>query len=123
MPYKDKSIQRKYQKEWMRSRREDFFFDKVCVWCSSTEKLELHHVNPDEKVSHRIWSWSESKRSAEIEKCIVLCNECHKHIKKGTKCSHGSSGRYRAGCRCEKCRNFKSYEMKAYRARKALGFL
>lgn len=41
--------------------------------------LQLHHLNPEEKDSHKIWSWSQKRREAEIAKCIVLCWPCHIH--------------------------------------------
>lgn len=69
---------RNYQREWMRRRRAEFFADKVCAACGIDELLELDHVDPDVKVSHKIWSWSEERRAAEIAKCQVLCTECHK---------------------------------------------
>lgn len=69
---------RNYQREWMRRRRAEFFADKACAACGINESLELDHVDPDMKVSHKIWSWSEERRAAEIAKCQVLCTECHK---------------------------------------------
>lgn len=39
--------------------------------------LELHHKDPKAKETHRIWSFSAKRRSAEIEKCSVVCHECH----------------------------------------------
>ena len=69
---------KEYQKEWIRKRREDFFFDKSCVRCSSKEDLELDHVDRIAKTEHRIWSWSKARREEEIAKCQILCSECHK---------------------------------------------
>lgn len=67
-----------YQKEWMRNRRREFFSGKYCVQCKSTEKLELDHINPEEKEHHSIWSWSEERRLKELAKCQVLCKTCHR---------------------------------------------
>lgn len=69
---------REYQREWLANRRANFFADKACVRCGSAEQLELDHIDPEQKVSHRIWSWSQERRDAEIAKCQVLCAECHK---------------------------------------------
>lgn len=77
MPYKDKKKQLEYQKNWMRKRREEHFKDKHCVKCGSIEKLELDHINPEEKISHNIWSWSKERREVELKKCQILCNKCH----------------------------------------------
>ena len=74
----DKKIWNKYQREWVAKRRADFFKDKKCVQCGSTERLELDHIDRETKESHSIWSWSEVRRLAEIAKCQVLCHECHR---------------------------------------------
>jgi hypothetical protein len=77
MPYKDKEAQREYQRAWMRKRREEFFNNKVCVNCESSENLELDHIDPDIKIDHKIWSWSKARREEELTKCQVLCYICH----------------------------------------------
>jgi 5-methylcytosine-specific restriction endonuclease McrA len=77
MPYKDKQKQREYQKKWIRKRRYEFFSGKKCEKCGSKNRLELDHVNPSDKVDNRVWSWSEERRNEEIEKCQVLCYNCH----------------------------------------------
>ena len=48
-----------------------------CVLCGSWEKLELDHIDPSTKVSHRVWSWSENRRAEELLKCQILCEACH----------------------------------------------
>lgn len=78
MPYKDKEKQREYQRKWKRERRERYFSDKECAECGSTENLELDHIDPDDKGTHKIWSFSKKKREKELEKCQVLCSDCHK---------------------------------------------
>lgn len=78
MPKDRKEYLRNYRRQWMRNRRLEFFTGKVCVLCSSSEKLELDHINPADKITHSIWSWTESRRLVEISKCQVLCKECHK---------------------------------------------
>lgn len=61
----------------MRRRRADFFDGKACAHCGSYERLELDHVDPTKKVTHRVWSWSAKRRAVEIAKCQVLCHACH----------------------------------------------
>lgn len=100
MPYKDKKKQREYQKKWIAKRRSDFFEDKVCEDCDSIESLELHHIDPSNKVTHRIWSFSESKRLEEISKCKILCEQCH-NTQHERKC--GTPQKYDVGCRCIAC--------------------
>lgn len=77
MPYADKQRQAEYQREWMARRRQAYFHDKSCVRCGATDNLELDHVDPAQKVSHRVWSWSEARRAEEISKCQILCRRCH----------------------------------------------
>lgn len=78
MPIKDIEKRREYQRNWMANRRAEFFEDKFCDDCGSKEKLELHHKNRDEKVTHRVWSWSLDRRKEETSKCSILCFSCHK---------------------------------------------
>lgn len=61
----------------MQARRDAWFADKYCESCGSLTDLELDHIDPTMKVSHRIWSWSEERRDAEVAKCQVLCHTCH----------------------------------------------
>ena len=77
MSYIDKDKQRAYQRAWLHNRKRAFYKDKCCVKCGSKEQLELDHINPAEKVTHRVWSWTEAKRNIEIAKCQVLCKACH----------------------------------------------
>lgn len=71
---------RNYRREWIRARRCVYFAGKSCETCDSTEKLELHHRDPQQKITHAIWSWSAERRTAEISKCTVLCKSCHRGI-------------------------------------------
>lgn len=75
---------RNYQREWMRRRREAFFAGKTCKQCGCPDRLEIHHRDPQHKVSHRIWSYSDHKRKAELAKCDVLCYDCHLFISRAT---------------------------------------
>lgn len=75
-----KQYMRDYRRRWIQERRAAFFADKECDKCGSADRLELHHRDPETKLSHKIWSWAESRRRAEIAKCVVLCNACHKYI-------------------------------------------
>lgn len=68
---------REYQRKWVADRRAKWFYDKSCSECGSKNRLELHHVDPKLKTSHRIWSWSWERIELEVQKCIVLCEVCH----------------------------------------------
>lgn len=80
---------REYGKRWVAERKAQFFADKCCATCGSTESLELDHVNPSQKLSHSIWSWSAARRETEIAKCQVLCAPCHS-VKSATESARGS---------------------------------
>lgn len=77
MPFKDKTAQRKYQCEWMAKRRRQWFEENGPCRCGSWTELQLDHIDESTKVSHKIWSWSNRRREAELEKCQVLCRNCH----------------------------------------------
>lgn len=111
MPYKDTTKQREYQKTWIAERRRKWFADKVCVDCGTRKNLTLDHCNPKEKVDHRIWSWSDERREAELKKCVVRCWK--HHVEKTwdydrQRTTHGKAAMYqRHGCRCTLCREWK----------------
>jgi hypothetical protein len=79
MPYSNISIQRNYQRQWMASRRQTALVARgnACQRCRATERLEFHHRDPTEKVSHRIFSRRWERIHAELAKCDLLCSECH----------------------------------------------
>lgn len=85
-----------------------------CVKCGSWQDLEVDHIDPSAKVSHRIWSWAEDKRIIELEKCQVLCKIHHMEktsqensLRQGG-LKHGTARMYRvAKCRCEECLEFR----------------
>lgn len=117
---------REYQRQWLANRRAEFFGDKSCVRCGAIDNLELDHVDPTEKVSNHIWSWSLARREAEIAKCQILCAECHKQktisqlpITHGYLAyRHGTSSMYKnQGCRCGLCKLWYRNYWRDYRAR------
>jgi len=98
---------RNYQRSWIKNRRKMFFDGKSCEKCGSVEKLELHHIKPEEKEHHAIWSWAEKRRLAEIAKCQILCNSCHKKETRkwwDDRRQHGNKMYDKYGCRCEVCK-------------------
>lgn len=69
---------KKYQREWVRKRRNDWFTLKgACAHCGSLDRLCLDHVDPSTKITHLVWSRSKEFRDAELAKCQVLCLKCH----------------------------------------------
>lgn len=122
MPMATKEAQREYAREWVARRRAEFFADKRCVRCGSTDNLTLDHIDPRLKISHNIWSWSAERRTAEIAKCQVLCVSCHKTktaFERGYRMRHGAAAMYNVhGCRCDKCRAWKKQKNAATRRRR-----
>lgn len=120
MPMGTKQEQREYQRRWIALRRSAWFAGKCCVWCGSVQKLELDHIDPALKVHHRVWSWSEVRRAAELAKCRPLCGVCHKarsvaQLRKPI--VHGTIvGYMNHGCRCDPCRLANS----TYRAKRRI---
>lgn len=78
MPYRDRAKQNAYQSEWMKKRCLKWLEENgPCVDCQSWNSLEVDHVDPTQKVAHRVWSWSAQRRLEELAKCVVRCHECH----------------------------------------------
>ena len=70
------------------SLREEVKKDLVCFLCKEDEPccLEFHHNNPKEKeiaVSRLFLSGNRARILAEIEKCTVLCANCHRKVHAG----------------------------------------
>lgn len=117
-----KEYLKNYSRLWIAKRRADFFKDKCCVKCGSTERLELDHIDPKTKKSrsaHAIWSFSEKRRLEEIAKCQVLCHNCHLQKTKIdlypiAVC--GTVTKYRHyGCRCRNCKDACAIYKREYR--------
>ena len=116
MPYTDPETRRAYAREWLAARRAAFFDGKCCIDCGATDSLELDHSDPDLKVCHRVWSWAQERREAELAKCVVRCGPCHRERHAVLRRFHGLGG-YRRGCRCDVCRLASSASKERYRAR------
>lgn len=60
-----------------------------CIFCGYSKcvgALELHHVNPDEKdfsLSVRGLTRSWERIKVELEKCILVCANCHREVHAG----------------------------------------
>lgn len=108
---------RKQYLQLRKDRRDSWFRENgPCKNCGSWEKLELHHIVPEEKESHNIWSWRDERRLKELEKCVALCKECHKketslYNKKlfSKDITHGTVSAYlKRKCKCTVCISFYS---------------
>jgi hypothetical protein len=108
MPYRDPVMQRDFQKEWIAARRVGWLAENgPCALCGSRRNLEVDHVDPEKKVSHRVWSWSKERRDAELAKCQVLCGRCHKKKSVEYQRRHTTHGLTMytgvSRCRCRAC--------------------
>ena len=93
MPYKDPAAKREYMRKWMAARRRAWLQrEGPCVDCGSLDDLQVDHVDAAVKVSHRIWSWARERREAELAKCVVRCDPCHKKKSAGEKLRGEESG-------------------------------
>jgi hypothetical protein len=57
---------------------------QICCYSRSLRALQFHHLNPDKKdftVSSVCKSWKTIKK--EIDKCILLCSNCHAELHDG----------------------------------------
>jgi hypothetical protein len=78
------TAKRKAAKEWVDSLKTKC---TKCGYNRCVEALEFHHKDGDDKlrgISKMMRNnWSKKKILAEIEKCVVLCANCHRE--EGTK--------------------------------------
>ena len=57
---------------------------KFCGYKKCLRALQFHHINPSEKdftISGRNWKWE--KIIGELDKCILLCANCHSELHDG----------------------------------------
>jgi hypothetical protein len=119
MGYKDKEKRKEYARKWVAARRKEWF-DKhgPCIDCGSWENLELDHIDPKKKITHKVWSWSAERRKEETDKCVARCEKCHLARTKvqlrelmTKETIHGtSSAYYNKKCRCIACKLYHKVE-------------
>ena len=113
-----------YQREWLSRRRREWLEENGPCSSEETKDLVDEHVDPATKSVpiSRIWSWSKSRREAELSKCQVLCVPCHDRKSTeeggGTAVRHGTRKRYSKGCRCTECRSANAEAARKFRARR-----
>lgn len=117
---------RDYQRRWVAARRAEFFQGRTCAWCGTSDELELHHADPNKKVSHAIWSWGTERRLNEIAKCVVICRGCHarahseaRRVEAELRHPCGTVQSYKRGCRCDLCRRGNRDYQRAKKAEEA----
>lgn len=130
MPYKDAAAKRAYQRRWMAERRAAALAGKTCERCGDADgPFDFHHVDPAEKLTHKVWSLTPAKRDAELAKCIVLCRTCHQdhHAVRLERCQHGHTldegNVYVKPDGRRECRPCKARRQREYLERKAAAHL
>lgn len=63
----------------------DKYKEKGCCKCGEKRPylMEFHHINPEEKtntIAHMIKSSSLDNLKKEVEKCVLLCANCHREF-------------------------------------------
>jgi len=110
MPYKDEKKRKEYQKKWYSENREkeiksalgrkwkhvnkmkEFVLadklSKGCAKCDEKEPccLDYHHTGDDKEVAIATalnQGWGKVRMQKEIDKCILVCANCHRKIHAG----------------------------------------
>ena len=87
MPFKDKEQLYAYQIQRWRDRKVkavEYMGGKCerCGYDKYPDVLEFHHKDPSQKEANwnkiRLWEWS--KVEAELNKCALLCANCHREV-------------------------------------------
>lgn len=55
---------------------------EVCGYDKCLGSLEFHHLDPNDKDPnwHRMRSWKLEKITRELDKCILVCSNCHREL-------------------------------------------
>lgn len=97
-----------------------------CNICKSTEDLQLDHINPSDKsfnLAKALSSWSIERIRPELDKCQILCSECHKAKTRKDLAEkfgqrefweHGTLTGYKY-CKCNECKSARAEYMREYR--------
>ncbi len=102
---------RAYQREWMRNRKlkAQVYLGSKCAYCGSEDDLEFDHVDRATKQFNinKLLSGQWENLRLELDKCQLLCEDCHK-VKSDEEqtlpIEHGHYGRgYCKGCSCDLC--------------------
>ena len=59
---------------------------QICRYDTYQGALDLHHLNPKDKefaLSHKGYTRSWQKVKAELDKCVLLCANCHREVEAG----------------------------------------
>jgi hypothetical protein len=110
----------RYMKErWERRRQEAIsYLGGECSQCGNNRDLEFDHIDQTNKLFTIATgsSYSNERFWNEVDKCQLLCDECHTKKHATAKESHGTLSSYRY-CRCVLCKKAHSDYCKLYNKR------
>lgn len=92
----------------------------VCAECGSKNDLQFHHRDPSTKsfdIGKKMLSMSWQNLKVELDKCFLMCKECHKAHHATAKGTHGTLSSYRY-CKCSVCKQVKSEYNRAYKQKR-----
>ena len=104
----------------------------ACIKCNSTDRLEIDHKDTENKsfnLAKAFSGWSWKRIMPELDKCQVLCYDCHKQktrkdlakkFNQREHWEHGTITGYKY-CKCSQCTEAKKEYMREYRKRKLMG--
>lgn len=80
------ALNRNQRRRALRARALDYLGSKcsICGYQKCMAALDIHHTNPEIKeftISARLVSWDRLTR--ELDKCVVLCANCHRETHDG----------------------------------------
>lgn len=119
MGYSNKTMAT-YMRQRRRARKDEYFADKVCLWCGSDQRLTLRYGGPEPVDLSTIWDWPQDRREDVLTHCVVLCRpHWHQAVQIAWRSSrpviHGLSGSYQRGCQCAVCNQSKLAYIRYYR--------
>ena len=92
-----------------------------CAECGSDESLEFDHIDPATKEFSIMSRWNSPLEAlcAELDKCQLLCAECHlEKSRRDKSVGHGEGKTGKRNCRCAACLSRKAEYMREYQARR-----
>lgn len=91
---------------------------QICGYSKCLDALEFHHTEKDEKEespSYIILRWSWKRVLKELEKCILVCSNCHREIHSKKDFDFDIKSLVKPWLTIECCQCHTSFETKDYR--------
>jgi 5-methylcytosine-specific restriction endonuclease McrA len=68
---------------------------EICGYIKCIDALEFHHIDPAKKdfnISNKGYTRSWDRVKAELDKCMILCANCHRELHSKLAASNGNAG-------------------------------